>query len=716
MDDAAADLAPAIEAQVENTEPARQFSSKDGDVFLVADRQGDICGGAAGLFVDDMRYLSRYRLLIGERRPSPLSCGLSADGALFTFHGTNLALPPIGRRATPRGVIHVERRRVLNRRRMFERIRFTNFGHDEVMLPIAVEHEADFADMFEVRGMKRTLRGEIQPSTTNGRSVLFSYAGLDDKARQCCLTFSEPPWRQDAKRADFMLTVMPGAAVDLYVEAGETTDHPPTAHRFETSVSEAREAVKGREQRGAHVHCLDGAFAQWLAQSRSDVALLTTDLKTGPYPYAGIPWFSTPFGRDGIITAWSMLWLDPSLARGVLAYLGVRQATELSDFRDSAPGKIMHETRRGEMAAIGEVPFGVYYGGVDTTPLFVFLAGAYLERTGDLEFIRHLWPALRAATGWLETYADSNGDGLIDYARGADTGLSNQGWKDSEDSVFHADGRFPSSPVALVEVQGYAFAAWRAMAAMATRLGEPGAEAWAARAEALRQAVEDRFWMEDLGYYGIALDGAGELCRVLTSNAGHLLMVGLPSPERAERVTRRLLAPGLNSGWGLRTLAKGQVRFNPMSYHNGSIWPHDTAICVMGMAEYGEREGVAGLLSDLFDAAHHFEMRMPELFCGFQRDPDEPPIAYPVACLPQAWSAASAFLMLQACLGLQISAEERRIQLFRPTLPVGVDQMTIEGLEVAGARVDLVFRRVDGAILVTPGPNSDRSVSIVLVG
>ena len=444
--------------------------------------------------------------------------------------------------------------------------------------------------------------------------------------------------------------------------------------------------------------------------------MLVTDLPTGPYPYAGIPWFSTPFGRDGIITAWQMLWLDPALAKGVLTYLAGRQAAEVSKFRDSQPGKIMHETRRGEMAATGEIPFGVYYGGVDTTPLFVALAGAYLDRTGDVGLIEQIWPALRCAVDWVETYGDSNGDGFVDYARGADSGLSNQGWKDSEDSVFHEDGRFPVGPVALVEVQGYAFAAFRAMAAMLERLGRPGAEVWAEKAEAMRKRVEQRFWMPDEGFYGVAIDGEGELCRPKTTNAGHLLFVGLPEPRRAAKVAKRLMTAEFDAGWGLRTLAMGTARFNPMSYHNGSIWPHDTAICVAGMARYGEREGPAKVIADMFEAASHFGMRMPELFCGFPREGGEPPIAYPVACMPQAWSAGSVFMMLQACLGLSIDADRKEVRLVRPTLPAGVDRLTLEHLDVAGARVDLRFQRFDGAVAVSPGPHSDRSVSVVLEG
>jgi glycogen debranching enzyme len=436
-------------------------------------------------------------------------------------------------------------------------------------------------------------------------------------------------------------------------------------------------------------------------KSRADLALLTTDLPTGPYPYAGIPWFSTTFGRDAILTAWQVLWLDPSLAKGVLSFLALRQADEISTFRDSAPGKIMHEARRGEMAGLGEVPFACSYGGVDTTPLFVALAGAYAERTGDDAFIDSIWPQLEAAVRWIEIYGDTDGDGLIDYARGQKSGLANQGWKDSQDSVFHADGRFATGPIALVEVQGYAFAAFRAMAMLADRRGEAEtATAWRERAEAIRETVEQRFWMEELGFYAIAQDGGGELCRVLASNPGHLLFTRLAAPQRARKVAKRLLARDFAPGWGVRTLAFGEARFNPMSYHNGSVWPHDTAICAMGLSHYGERDGVVALTAALFETAANFEMRLPELYCGFSRKPGEPPVAYPVACLPQAWAAGSVFMMLQACLGLTVDTLKGVVTVVDPRLPIGIDRLWIDELPLGEEMIDLAFERHEDGIRV----------------
>ncbi len=680
---------------------------KDADTFLVADHWGDVKSGADGLFDRDTRLLSHFVLTVGRARPSRLSSGVTEDNVFFTCHSTNRPLPPMGGRSAPAGVLHLERRRFLWDKRLFERVRMVNHGVEDILLPLSFEFGADFADIFQVRGTMRAARGEIHAPIMDGRRVSFGYTGLDGVVRTSCLAFSEPPARLSANRAEFMFSLPKGKRLDLYIECGIDVCDAPDQERWRWNSIQARLAMRRRMRRGAGVAApRDPRINDWLTQSRTDVALLTTDLPTGPYPYAGVPWFSTPFGRDGIITAWQMLWVDPSLARGVLTYLASRQATEVDAFKDSAPGKIMHETRGGEMSVLGEVPFGLYYGGVDTTCLFIALAGAYAKRTGDVETIRNLWPNLIAAAGWMSDYGDSNGDGLIDYARAAETGLSNQGWKDSEDSIFDSDGRFPKGPIALLEVQGYAFAAWTALAEMGAQVGDERASQWQARAATVRSLVEDRFWMEDQQFYAVALDGDGKQMQAVGSNAGHLLFSGLPSPERARLVTRRMLTAEFRSGWGLRTLAKGQARFNPMSYHNGSVWPHDTAMAAAGMARYGERRAVAMLLGEIYGAAAHFQLRLPELFCGFIRETGEPPIAYPVACLPQAWAAGSVFLMLQAALGLSIDAPEQLVEVADPTLPPGVDRLSVTRLQVGDGVIDLHFQRLDGQVVVIPRERS----------
>jgi glycogen debranching enzyme len=714
------DLAPAPSAAAEQEDtgeprvPHLLYALKDRDTFVVADAFGDIVGRGDGLFHNDTRILSKLKFMLGPTKPSLLSAAISEDNVFFTSHGSNQALPAPGGPMGPPGVLHVERKRFLWDERLHERIAIVNYSRDAVLTPVVIEFDADFHDMFEVRGAKRKRRGVKLPAEMNGRSVHFRYLGLDDLERTSVVAFSEPPGRLSETRAEFLFSIAPESRFELYLEAGRHDGHTPSRERFRACAARARWEMRARRRHGARIVTSGRLFNSWLARSRSDLALLVTRMETGPYPYAGIPWFSTPFGRDAIITAWQILWFEPSLAKGVLSYLAAHQAEEVSKFRDSAPGKIMHETRKGEMPAVGEVPFARYYGGVDTTPLFVALAGAYAERTGDFTLIDDLWPALERAIQWMERFGDTTGDGLIDYARGEASGLANQGWKDSEDSVFHRNGRFPNGPVALVEVQGYAYAAYRSMARFAERRDEPErARRWTARAERLREAVERRFWMEERGYYGIAVDGEGELCRVLSSNPGHLLFVGLADRQRARQVAERLLDPAFNTGWGVRTLATGESRYNPMSYHNGSVWPHDTAICAMGLARYGERKGVVRLMSGMFETAANFEMRMPELFCGFPRLAGEPAVAYPVACLPQAWAAGSVFMMLQACLGLHINAPKGRIDVYDPHLPAGIDRLKLEGLRVGSAVTDLVFERIGEHVAVRSKPAEGLAVRLL---
>ena len=698
--------------------PLRLFALKDGDTFVVADSYGDILGVADGLFHDDTRVLSYFRLLLGSKQPSLLSAAIAQDNVFFTSNGTNLPLAPTGAAATPKGVIHLERKRFLWDGRLYERIRCTNYSQGPALAPLAFEYAADFHDMFEVRGTHREQRGRMYQPEVGGRRVVFRYDGLDGVKRSSAIVFSEQPTRLTANRAEFNLIIPSEQSVELHLEvgaAGDGTDEAIPSHdRFRACAARARFAMRAKRRHGARIKTSGRLFNEWVEKSRADLSLLITDLPTGPYPYAGIPWFSTEFGRDAIITAWQVLWINASLARGVLAYLASTQATETSKFRDSQPGKIMHETRKGEMTTLGELPFGRYYGGVDTTPLFVALAGAYADRTGDLEFIDRLWPSLLAAVNWMDEYGDSNGDGLIDYQRGEDSGLTNQGWKDSQDSVFHADGSFPEGPIALVEVQGYAFAAYRAMADLAERRGDTEtAGRWRDRAEAIRAAVEERFWMEDEGTYGIAIDGKGQLCRVRASNPGHLLFCGLPTPDRAARVCAQLMSAPFQSGWGVRTLATGEARFNPMSYHNGSVWPHDTALCVAGMARYGERRAVTQMLSEVFETAVHFEMRLPELFCGFPRHPGEPPVAYPVACLPQAWAAGSIFMLLQACLGVTVDGWNSEIVIDHPALPIGIDSLAIDNLRVGSSEARLMFQHAGERVIAVPGRRSAPAIAVI---
>jgi glycogen debranching enzyme len=695
--------------------PIGSYALKHDYTFLVADSLGDVRGGVDGLFRNDTRVLSRFRLTIGGAPPALLGSGVSEDNVFFHANVTNRPLPQLGNHATPEGVIHIERSRFLWEERLFERWTLTNYGERPAPAPLSIAFGADFADIFEVRGHRRPARGRLLPPDIGADHIRFRYEGLDRVTRISSIAFGRAPDLIDAEHAEFRLLLQQRTRDVLYLEIGADPAPAPGEERFRNAAARARVCMRNKRRRGASLRTSGRLFNLWIDKSRADLALLETDMPTGPYPFAGIPWFSTPFGRDAIVTALQTLWLDPARARGVLSFLAKNQAREMSTFADSAPGKIMHETRKGEMAALGEVPFARYYGGVDATPLFVMLAGAYARRTADLAFIEELWPSLLAAMDWIEGPADSNQDGFVDYARGETTGLVNQGWKDSVDSIFHADGRLPRGPIALLEVQGYVYAARRVMAELAARRGEPALQKrWRQRAEEIRAAVEERFWMPQSKFYALALDGDGELCRVPASNAGHLLYTGLPSTSRAAHVTAQLLSATFDTGWGVRTVCDRAARFNPMSYHNGSVWPHDTGLCAAGLARYGDRVGIRHLLNETFDAAHHFGMRLPELLCGFARAAGEPPVGYPVACLPQAWSSGAMFMMLQAGLGLDIDAFRREIVIDRPELPSEIERLEVRGLRVGDEIVNLQFQRIGDRVMASTAHPIPESVRVIV--
>ena len=413
------------------------------------------------------------------------------------------------------------------------------------------------------------------------------------------------------------------------------------------------------------------------------------------YPYAGVPWYSTVFGRDGLITGLEYLWACPELAKGVLSHLAATQATAVDQSQDAEPGKILHEARQSEMARVGEVPFRRYYGSVDSTPLFVLLAAAYFKRTGDRELIVRIWPNIEKALHWIDRYGDRDGDGFVEYGRLTPQGLLQQGWKDSQESVFHADRSIANGPIALCEVQGYVYAAKREIADVSRALGRiERAQELRQEAELLKKRFHDAFWCEEISTYAMALDGNKQRCQIRSSNAGHTLFTGIFSENHADRIIAELGSENYFSGWGIRTIAAGEARYNPMSYHNGSVWPHDNALIAYGLSRAKNKALAAEILTGLFEASIFLEShRLPELFCGFAKRNGMAPTLYPVACAPQAWAAGAVFLILQACLGMEILAVDRVLQFVHPMLPESIPNVRIRGLQVGSAVVDLELTR-----------------------
>jgi glycogen debranching enzyme len=442
----------------------------------------------------------------------------------------------------------------------------------------------------------------------------------------------------------------------------ERRDRPVAARSFEHAESALIETVERDRAGYAVVETSSERFNQWVRRSAADLRMLVSRTPHGLYPCAGVPWFSTPFGRDGIITALQTLWVNPRIARGVLEYLAATQADAVDEARDAEPGKILHETRSSEMARLGEVPFGRYYGSVDATPLFVILAGAYFERTADRQLLARLWPNVQRALAWIDDYGDIDRDGFVEYERRSGSGLIQQGWKDSYDSIFHADGSLAEAPIALCEEQAYVYDARQHAARMAAALKDDArADRLRGQAEELRKKFESHFWLEDHSTYAIALDGRKQPCRVRSSNAGHCLFGGIAAADRARLVAEVLTGREMFSGWGIRTVSCEEARYNPMSYHDGSVWPHDNGLIVAGLSRYRFDDLIGAPFAALFDASSAMEgHRLPELFCGFHRRPGEGPTLYPVACSPQAWASGVVFQLIQSCVRLSIDAAERR--------------------------------------------------------
>lgn len=673
--------------------------TKHGETFGLFDRYGDIQRiglGEQGLYHAGTRFLSHYELTLNDRRPMLLNSSVSQDNSQCVVDMTTPDLYQGESLAIPKGTVYISRTLLVRQGVLYEHLRLVNYGEHTISIEMELRFDSDYADIFEVRGTRRAGRGRDLPARYAGNRATLGYEGLDRVQRKTHIEFSQAPETLDEKRARFAFELAPHAERELYVNIGcEIRNDWPGAVSFERACHDTAAELAAHQAAVATIFTSNEQFNDWINRSAADLQMLTTDTGHGPYPYAGVPWFSAPFGRDGIITALQYLWIDPEMARGVLAFLAAHQADKLNAAQDAEPGKILHEMRQGEMASLGEIPFSLYYGSVDATPLFVVLAGAYYQRTGDRAFIESLWPNIERAIRWMDEYGDCDGDGFIEYARHSPNGLVQQGWKDSDNSVFHHDGTLAEGPIALCEVQGYAYQALRTAEQLAALLGERDrVKALSKQANVLQKRFRTAFWCDEIGTFALALDGAKRPCRVRTSNAGHVLLSGIADKQAAQRVAHNLLSDDAFSGWGIRTVSRGEARYNPMSYHNGSVWPHDNALIAMGLARYGFKQETLRILTGLFNAAIMFDLnRLPELFCGFDRILGQGPTLYPVACAPQAWSSGTVFYLLQACLGLEFSPDKPQLRFHHPRLPDYLSRLRISNLRIGSGEVDLELRR-----------------------
>jgi glycogen debranching enzyme len=680
---------------------SKTLAVKEGDAFLYSDLEGNLEQEAdygLGLYSKDTRFLSRFRLTINGRAPVLLSSS-SERGYMSHVDLTNPDLYDEKVLAVPQQTLNIRRIRAISGR-LFERVRMKNYNPFPVTIDVEFAFGADFADIFEVRGMTRDgSRPPAAPKVEDGR-IDFVYEGRDGVRRITRIEFGARADRIEVDdleaTATFRVHLGPyqtkliGLSVDPIIEDGR-----PSSVDFDHAVHELRRSYEEWERESTQVVTDNELFNELLDRSLRDLRALYTQSDGGAVLAAGIPWYVAVFGRDSLIASHQLLMVNTRPARDALELLAAKQGTIEDDWRDEEPGKILHEIRQGELARAGLIPHSPYYGSVDATPWFVLLYAQHFRWTGDLAFAEKLLPAAQAALDWIDEYGDLDGDGFVEYLSRSPRGIKNQGWKDSYDSVVHADGRLAEPPIALCEVQAYVYLAKQRMGDVYRALGrDDDARRLEDEAAALRARFNEAFWMGDEKYFAQALDADKRQVRTITSNPGHALYCGIVDDEKAVPLAKRLLSPDMFSGWGIRTMSKAAAAYNPMSYHNGSVWPHDNALIAAGLKRYGMARSTNRVATALFDAAVNADyMRLPELFCGFTRRTPNRPVSYPVACSPQAWAAGSPFLMLQAMLGISARAHQNLLTVNLPHLPTWLNTVEVRNLAVGASRISVVFRR-----------------------
>jgi glycogen debranching enzyme len=664
-----------------------------GDLFAVFDRRGDIrtsVSNSRGIFYREMRHLSRLTFRLEEGPLQLLSSFVRLDNAVLSVDQTNTEVQRAGQKILTSGLFHLSRSIFVWLNSCYQQIEIHNYAGEAFVVELIVEFEADFADIFEVRGHRRDRQGKsLEPRLTES-AVSLGYLGLDGLRRETRIEVCGFPAAVSIDQIRIPIRLEPGEQTNFSIAVLCSSGEEAFGFASEQQAADQL-AVRGQEMAKVEVQTSNDRFNHWVNRSVADLRMLVVQTPEGLYPYAGIPWFSTVFGRDGIITALECLWICPEIAQGVLSHLASTQATEVDPARDAEPGKILHEARQSEMALLSEVPYHRYYGSVDSTPLFILLAAMYFKRTEDRELLARLWPNIERALNWIDHYGDRDADGFIEYGRQTSRGLLQQGWKDSPGSIFHTDRSIAQGPIALCEVQAYVYAAKREIADVFRAFDRSErAEELSREAASLKSRFHEAFWCEGISSYAIALDGNKKKCQIRSSNAGHTLFTEIASDDHVERIIRQLGSAKYFSGWGIRTIAAGEPRYNPIAYHNGSIWPHDNALIAFGLSRRKDKALAGRLLAGLCEASGFMELgRLPELFAGFSRQQGFPPTPYPNACSPQAWAAGAVFLILQACLGLEIVPAGKLVRFHHPILPDQVPEIEIHGLRVGSASLSV---------------------------
>ncbi|HEX9038941.1 MAG TPA: glycogen debranching N-terminal domain-containing protein [Ktedonobacterales bacterium] len=713
----------------EATASVAKIKLKFGETFLVADTRGDLplTEQDTGLYWHGMRMLRTADLYVSGVPWTGLSHSISDEEGMCHIDLTNPALSEENGAEALYGVAHLRRRLILRGRTMIQLLTLTSYNDTPLEITLGLLLGADFRDIFEIRGFQRKRAGQIDEPKIAHDAIIFGYLGADDVARETRIEFDPPatdirpvmagenPRSAGATAALWRITLRDGAPAEVRITTRLWEGSPKTPEIQRWPESKSGNETSLRQRQLPTLVSDNTFFNHLLMRGIHDLTMMCARTPQGLYPYGGIPWYVCPFGRDGLITSLEFLPWFPDIARGTLTFLAARQGQNEDAFTEEQPGKILHELRSGELANLREIPFIPYYGTVDATPLFLILLERYIRWTNDMRVLQRLWPNALAAANWIVTSGDRDGDGFIEYQRSSSAGLVNQGWKDSWDAISHADGKLAEGPITLCEAQAYAYAAFHAIAYLADRLEIPDErDRWLKRAERLREAFSERFWWPDEGTYYLALDGAKNPCKVVASNAGHCLWAGIASADQAESVVKRLMSPDLYTEWGIRTLSSQAARYNPMSYHNGSVWPHDTAMIGSGFARYGYSEEAARLLGNLYGVSLHYEgARLPELFCGFTREYGYAPTSYPVACSPQSWAAGAPFLLLSALLGFQPDAEHGKLMLRRPALPDWLSRLEMHGLRVGGQTGRLRFEQAGNETAVVLSRHSEIDIQVL---
>jgi len=699
----------------------KRLSIKEGDLFLYTDRQGLIRAGntaGLGLYLGDTRFLSCWEIKLNGREPVPLSTSAESD-YMAHIELTNADVIDGNKLLFAQETINIRRLRVIGPSLM-ERIRVKNYNPVDVELTLSLTFAADFADIFEVRGLKRGSRGKLFRPKVSETQIVFAYLGQDEVFRRMRITSSEVMDSSsvdgDIVTVNYRLKLKARSRAVLHFNfetlVGEEESDTPN---FNVTIAKLRRGYEEWEESCTSIVTDNELFNSVLERGAGDLRSLVTKSAHGTFIAAGIPWYVAPFGRDSLVAGLEMMFLNPEPVRATLEILARLQGSEVNPWRDEEPGKIMHELRRGELADLGEIPHTPYYGSIDSTPLYLLILSEYHKWTGDTAFVESQLGNIKAALAWIDDYGDVDGDGFVEYLRKSKKGLINQGWKDSHDSVTHDTGELAEGYIALVEVQAYVYYAKRRMAVLFRELGlVEEAAALLSQAADLKERFNAAFWMPGEEYFAIALDGKKRQVKSITSNPGQCLWSGIVDDDKAEKIVGHLMSPDMFSGWGLRTLSKSAKRYNPMSYHNGSVWPHDNAIIVRGLKRYGYEEQTARVTSGMFDAAmHHAYYRLPELFCGFTRRGGAWPVDYPVACSPQAWAAGAMHMMLQSILGLTPDAPAGTLYINNPRLPPWLNTVRLGNLRLGSGVIDLEFNR-RGDVTSFTVPKKSPGIRIVM--